>query len=229
MPSITATKSARIVGPAKSTQALARDASTGTVSPSPVATGGQTFAIQYFASSGRGGGTFRYTRCFFHFDCSGITSTVSDAKLQIFSSGTLNTADLILVDSDAMGGVGNNPVGDDFNNLDFSTTYSSEVTSWTTTGTRLNEITLNAAALSALRDNDNFTCALIDHDNDFQDTDTTGGSGSTAVGINFDINIKIDYNLAATGYTHLPLNIAAASVNQVNNVASADIHSIIDV
>ena len=70
MPSITATKAARIVGNQATTQAAARDVTTGTVSPSPVASGGQTFGVQYFASSGRGGGTFRYTRCFFHFDCS---------------------------------------------------------------------------------------------------------------------------------------------------------------
>ena len=41
------------------------------------------FFVQYFSSSGRGGGTKRFKRAFLHFDTSGITGTLSAAHIDI--------------------------------------------------------------------------------------------------------------------------------------------------
>ena len=44
-------------------------------------TGNQNNVVQYFQSSGRGGGTIRFKRVFLYFDTSGITGTLTAAPL----------------------------------------------------------------------------------------------------------------------------------------------------
>tara|TARA_R110001592_G_scaffold7575_2_gene42237 strand:+ start:485 stop:1159 length:675 start_codon:yes stop_codon:yes gene_type:complete len=223
MPTINLNKGGNIVGTVDTTQAAARDEAVGTSTNT-----GATTMVQYFASPGRGGGTYRYIRTFLQFDTSGITGTVSAAVLNLAGSTGTATADIIVCASDAFGGTNANLVVADFNNVDFSTAYSSELATWNTAGN--NAITLNAAARSVIQSGNSFICAVIDHDSDFQDTDTqSGGSGSHSAQINFSGTITLDCTLAATGYPHTVIGVATANIGKVTGVATADIEKIIGV
>lgn len=102
MPELNRSAAGIIIGPVKNNQVDAHDASVGTHTDTDNAV---TLAIQWFRSSGRGGGTFRYVRTFLYFDTSAITGTVSSATLKVHGAGTLNNADVIAVKSTAFGGV----------------------------------------------------------------------------------------------------------------------------
>ena len=223
MSTLTLNKGGSIIGSVGSNQATARDVTTGT---SIIQDASSTNAVQYFKSSGRGGGTFRYTRSFLQFDASSITGTVTAATLNVESHGSSNSGDLIVIASDAFGGASSDLVNGDFDNVDFSTTYSSEITSWNTNGAN-NAITLNAAARSAISSNNSFICAIVDHDSDFQDTDSLSGSGNTTVGIDFSGTITLVVTLA--GYANDVNGVTSANISKVNGVATADIDKIIGV
>ena len=221
MPTINLNKGGRIIGTVDTTQAAARDEASGT----ETATGGQASAVQYFKSSGRGGGTFRYIRSFLQFDSSSITSAVGAAVLNIESEGTSDTADVIVCASDAFGGASDDLINDDFNNVDFSTAYSSELSTWNANGAN-NAITLNAAARTAIQNNNSFICAIVDHDSDFQDTDSLSGDGNQTIGIDFG---AITLVVTLAGYANDVNNVTSSNIAKVNNIAAANIDKIIGV
>ena len=223
MPTINLNKGGRIIGTTDTTQAAARDEASGTSTAQGT---DEDSAVQYFKSTGRGGGTFRYIRSFLQFDSSSITSAVGSAILNIESEGISDTADVIVCASDAFGGASDDLINDDFNNVDFSTAYSSEVSTWNDNGAN-NAITLNAAARTAIRNNNSFICAVVDHDSDFQDTDSLSSDGNTTVGIDFSGTITLVVTLA--GYGNDVNLVASANIGEVNGVATASIDKIIGV
>ena len=225
MPTLSLNKGGSIVGTVDTTQAAARDETTGTSITQDAASAG---AIQYFKSTGRGGGTFRYIRSFLQFDASSITGTVTAATLNVESEGFSNSSDLIVIASDAFGGTNSDLVNDDFDNVDFSTTYSSEITTWNNEGSN-NAITLNSAAHSAISSNNSFICAIVDHDSDFQDTDSLSGNGSQGAGIDFAGTITLVVTVAAaSGPANLTsLNsITKSNITSANTITLANITSI---
>ena len=222
MPTLFLNKGGSIVGTVDTTQAAARDEANGTSISQDVAVNG---AIQYFKSAGRGGGTFRYIRSFLQFDSTQVTSTVASATLNIESHGNSGNGDVIVVASSAFGGTNSDLVNSDFSALDFSTTYSSEVTTWNINGSN-NAITLNAAALSALQNNNSFICAVINHDSDFQDTDPLSGDGSETNGIDFAGTISISLTLAPTSEIASLNTVARTSISSFNTVPLASIDKI---
>jgi hypothetical protein len=223
MSTINLNKGGSIIGTVDTTQAAARDEASGTSTAQGTA---QNSAVQYFKSTGRGGGTFRYIRSFLQFDSSSITSAVGTAVLNIESEGSSDTADVIVCASDAFGGASDDLINDDFNNVDFSTAYSSEVSTWNDNGAN-NAITLNAAARTAIQNNNSFICAVVDHDSDFQDTDSLASDGNTTVGIDFSGTITLVVTLA--GYGNDVNLVASANIGEVNGVATASIDKIIGV
>jgi hypothetical protein len=178
------------------------------------------FDVQYFTS----GRTKRFKRVFLHFDTSGITGTVTAAHIDVNGASGVDADpnDTIIIKSTAFGGDGGTALAtsDHFSSLDYSTVYSSELTTWSTGN---NEYTLTAAALADIKNNDHFTLAIIDNDNDYANTDT----GATSdIGIDFDVTITLDYTEAAAGYAHDVNSVAAASIGKVNSVATASIGEI---
>lgn len=175
--------------------------------------------VQYYNTAR----TKRFKRVFLHFDTSGITGTVSAAHIDINggSSSDADPNDTIMIKSTAFGGDGGTALAtsDHFSSLDYSTVYSSELTTWSTGN---NEYTLTAAALADIKANDHFTLAIIDNDNDFANSDTTSTADIT---IDFDVTITLDYTLVS-GYTHDVNSVAAASIGKVNTVATASIGKI---
>jgi len=176
--------------------------------------------VQYFGS----GRTKRFKRVFLHFDTSGITGTVTAAHIDINggSGSDPDPNDTIMIKSTAFGGDGGTALAtsDHFSSLDYSTAYSSELTTWSTGN---NEYTLTAAALADIKNNDHFTVAIIDNDNDYANSATTATADIT---IDFDVTITLDYTESAAGYTHDVIGVAAASIGKVNSVATASIGKI---
>tara|TARA_R100000541_G_scaffold2755_2_gene9252 strand:- start:358 stop:1020 length:663 start_codon:yes stop_codon:yes gene_type:complete len=176
--------------------------------------------VQYFNTVR----TKKFKRVFLHFDTSGITGTLSAAHIDINGGAATNADpnDTIMIKSTAFGGDGGTALAtsDHFSSLDYSTAYSSELTTWSTGN---NEYTLTAAALADIKNNDHFTLAIVDHDNDYANSDTTATADIT---IDFDVTITLDYALAATGYSHNVSGLAAASIGKVSSVATASIGKI---
>ena len=175
--------------------------------------------VQFFTGRSK-----RFDRIFLHFDTSGITGTVSAAHIDIDGGGSsVDPNDTIMIKSTAFGGDGGTALAtsDMFSSLDYSTAYSTELTSWNASTN--NEYTLTAAALADIKNNDNFILAIVDHDNDYSNSSSTATSD---VRIDFDTTITLDYTLAATGYTHDVIGVAAASIGKVNTVATASIGKI---
>ena len=166
-------------------------------SGTPDQTGGaQSAAIQYFQSSGRGGGTFRYIRTFLNFDTSGITETSGPVKLEV--PGTLH-ADTTVTAVKSTHATPILATGDDFNNIDVSTPYSS-ATNWST-GT--NDIILNSTAITDIRNNDDFNVALLVTADAENTEEPLEEDGDISCGVNFGGTIQLVYALPLSSYIFL--------------------------
>ncbi len=223
MPTLALDRGGYIQGAVGNSAQNARGQSTGTALDSQ--TGAVPSAIQYFQSSGRGGGTFRYTRAFLYFDTSGISG--ANTNLQLIVQGNTNADGNVFVMKSTHGGSnGGELVSGDFDGIDFNTPYNSSATgnAWST-GT--NTINLNSTALGVMNSSDHFNCALIlsaDYDNTEEPLEE---DGQIQCGINFGGTIQLSYTApAATGYTQDVLGVAVANIAKVNGIAIASIEKI---
>ena len=132
-----------------------------------------------------------------------------------FSDGAIANGDFDAIDGWSAG-------ADNSSNV---TKYSSEVTSWSTSG--FNDITLNSDALADITNNDNFTLAIVENDSDFANSDQ--GDGAYDISVNLSVTITLDYTVAATGYGNDVNGVASANIAKVIGVATADIEKIIGV
>ena len=189
-------------------------------------TSNQTTAIQYFQSSGRGGGTFRFTRAFIHFDTSGISGG-SNFQLTLTSvAGNSSNSDhnVIAVNHTAGSGNGGELANSDFDNVVKSTTWSAS-TAFPSSGSVT--ITLNASAASEIIGENDFNIALIlKHDLDEAEESPLGEDGAISNGIAFGSAINLTYTDAVTGYGHKVSSVASGSIGKVNTVATASIGKI---
>ena len=184
-----------------------------------------TTAIQYFKSTGRGGGTFRFIRTFIHFDTSGISGG-SSFQLQLTSSGANGSSksNTTAIKHTAGSSNGGELANADFNNIDRNTAYSS-ATTFSTSGTVT--FTLNATAATQIINNNDFNVALLlAHDAAEEEEDLLEESGDVTNQINFSSAINLTYTDPAGGYAHKLNGVAAASIGKVNTVATANIGKI---
>ena len=214
--------------------ATARDGGTGTAASST-----QSSAVLAVGAEGGAsrGGFYSVVRSFFSFDVSGITSSVASATLNI-RGVTNNSADVILVQA-------NRPKGANLTTADFDalpgfsagntmsgnvTDYSSEVTSWSTSG--YNSITLNSTALSDLVSLNSFIVALVEFDHDYSNVAPAQDGTFRRVGLYYSDNSGtsldpyIEYTLAETGYANNVNGVASANIGSVIGVATANIDKI---
>ena len=205
-----------------SSHAAARGASTGTAAASDTSTVG----IKYFKTSGRGAATVNIARSFFFFDTSGVTGTVSSATLSITVGNNIGSVDIIPIKSDAFGGDGGTALANaDFNNVDFSTPYASQTTDHPASETVT--FTLNATALTDIKNNNAFIVALLGFDRDFSDSEP-GSDVNETLAIVFSetggtsTDPKLSYTLQ-TGYSHDIMAVAAANIGKVNTIATANV------
>lgn len=226
MPTINVNRTGKGTGVISSNFNTARTSNAASVVDGP--SGVRANAVQYFSSAGRGGGTKRFKRVFFHFDTSGITSELSAAHIDVGMGTTTigDPNDTIMVKSTAFGGDGGTALAttDFFSSIDYSTAYSTELTSPSTGN---NEYTLTSAALTDIENNDHFTLALIEHDNDFANSDQ--GDGAYDITVDFDTTITLDYTLVPTGYTHDVIGVDSSNLSKVIGIATANISKVIGV
>ena len=208
-----------------------RDASTGT-SVSTTATG-NGFGVNVVGSAGRGGGQGPYTlqRSFFSFDTSGISVTPANATLRLFGFIN-NSADIIAVKATFSTAFSPHLTTGGFDSLDFSTPFSSQISTWSTSG--YNDITLNSDALAMMRDEDDLKIAVIEHDFDFSNVDP-GTSTVIRTGFFFANNSGtskdpvVEYTEGSTGYGNAVMGVASGNIAKVNGVATANIDKVIGV
>ena len=213
MPTINVNRTGHIQGTGNASFSTARTSASGTVTDGP---SGTQF-VQFYV----GRGIHRFSRVFLHFDTSSITGTLSAAHIDVDGGSTSpDPNDTIIIKSTAFGGDGGTALAasDMYSSLDYNTDYSSELTTWSNDN---NEYTLNADALADIKNNDNFTVAIINHDADYSNTDTNSVDD---VSINFDVTITLDYTLS--GYSNTVNGVTSANISKVKGVATASISKV---
>ena len=216
MPLLNVNRQGHIQGTTNASFSTARTSNSGIAADGAV--GNQN--VQFFV----GRGAFRFSRVFLHFDTSGITGTVTAAHINIQGGNSSpDPNDTIIIKSTAFGGDGGTALAtsDMFSSLDYSTPYSSELTGWNASAN--NEYTLVSAALTDIKNNNNFTVAIINHDADFSNTNT---GGTDDISIDFDTTITLDYTLGASSNITSLNTIARASITSFNTIALASIDEI---
>jgi len=216
-----------ITGTSAANYGTALNVSSGTATDS--ATGNQN-CIQYFRSSGRGGGTFRFIRTFIHFDVSNLTEA-SSISLQLTSAGGSNSSNfnVTAIKHSAGSSNGSQIVDNDFNNIDRSTAYSA-ATSFASSGTIT--FNLNATAAEQINNNNSFNVALlltIDATESEEDPLEEDGDITNSIAFSSAINLVYTEPAAPSGYTHKVLGVASANIGKVNTVATANIGKVITV
>jgi len=233
MPIKTSTLKNQMTGTVSPTFAGARDATSGTVGTGGSGGTPTTFpvAIQYSKVAGARGDSISINRFFIEFDTSDISVTPADATLQIhgstnssadffavkatFSDGSLSGGDFDAIDGWSAG-------SDNSSNV---TKYSSEVTSWSTSG--YNNITLTSDALSDMVSEDNFKICLIQSGNDLANVEATAVV-NTGLWSTTNV-IHLDYTAGATGFGHKTIGVASANIGKISGVATANVGKVIGV
>jgi len=227
MPVLNPTVSTQITGTTSPTFAGARDATSGTAAG---ASSRYAEAVKFVSIAGLRANTYSINRYFIEFDTSGITVAPADATLSIygfsnsladifavkatFSDGTIANGDFDAIDGWTAG-------ADNSSNV---TKYSSEVTTWSTTG--FNDITLNSDALSDIGSSGTrFKICLIQADHDLPNNDVLSVTQKTGLWRTFN-TIHLDYTEGAAGYGHKVLGVAAGSIGKVNGVATANVEKV---
>lgn len=165
---------------------------------------------------------FRIHRTFLRFDTSSIDGTVSSATLKVAGVSS-NTADVIVVKSDAFNGLSNNLTGGDFDNLDYSTPYSSEISTWNLN--LYNNIALNTDAKVDIENENVFRVALIEHDHDYLDVQPSLAGYDSGVWFQdgtFPIELSVTYTPPAS-VTFSINGVAGANIGSINGVDAASI------
>ena len=220
MGTLAANRKGYITGAQASGYQDAHGATTGVASDSQ--TGDVNTAIQYFFSTGRGGGVHRFTRTFLHFDTSGISAGVSGMSLVL--TVTAGSSNVIGIKHTAGTSNGGELANDDFNNIDRSTIYTAS-TSWASSGQVT--MTFTAAGLAAVIAQNDFNIALIGiEDQNAEEESPLEESGDISRGIAFGSAINLTYTDPASGYTHKINGLASASIGKVNTVATGSIGKI---
>ena len=223
MADLDATKWGSTIGPAGSGGDFATPRAANATSVSVNPTNSANRPIMYLRT---GRVQHRFNRAFYYFDTSGITGEVSSVTLNILGGSNANDGDVIVIKSTAFGGDGSADLvtTDHSSTLDYNTAYSSEITSWTLGGN--NALTLNSNAESDIQNNDAFIVAIINHDNDFQNS--AAGSGLVHDNaINYGTTGFLSYTeaAAASGPANLTSynGIAKASITSINGIAIANV------
>ena len=221
MPTINASRVGFIRGTPSSNLTTARTSNGTTATDSP--TTNTTNAVMSFFSAGRGGRTILFHRTYVYFDTSGITSTLTSAKLKL-TTVSFNSSDVIVMNGvDPFGGDGNSALAtSDFNAVNIgglTSTFSSAVS----LGIGAVEIDLNAAALLSIKNNNNTFMCLMNNTFDFSGTSP---SSTTSLGIAFGTTMQLEYVEAATSNITSLNTIARSSITSFNTIALASIDKI---
>ena len=225
MPTISAGKLQAGTGQAVADFFIARTANAASVDTTP--SGNSANIVQYFKSSGRGGGTIRFKRVFVYFDTSGISSDVASATIRVtgYSGAGSATADTLFVISTAFGGDGSsNLTTAEFNDIDYTKSRTAVINAASYDADGTNDYTVNADGLTQIRDSNALILALIEEDADLNNTE--GSDAARGIPVNMSTNFTLNVTLASTGYSNDVIGLASANIGEVNAVATANIGEI---
>ena len=226
MPTISAGKLQAGTGQAVADFFIARTANAASVDTTP--SGNSANIVQYFKSSGRGGGTIRFKRVFVYFDTSGISSDVASATIRVtgYSGAGSATADTLFVVSEAFGTDGSsNLTTAEFNDIDYTKSRTAVINAASYDADGTNDYTVNADGLSQIKLSSALILALIEEDADLNNTE--GSDAARGIPINMSVNFTLTYTLA--GYSNNVIGVASADIAKVNGVATGDIEKIIGI
>jgi hypothetical protein len=191
------------------------------------------FKVEY--NSSRGFETGQCARVPLFFDVSSITAsnTITAATLKVWNPSAGSATDSIIVEGSAWGGDGSTTTLStaNYNDLDFSTAYSSKLTSWAGSGA-YNNFTMNATAISDMNTNGYLNCFLIEGDFDYDGQNPTlddGPYGGTVEFLDASNKIKIQLTYSPSGYANKPLGVTADSVGEILGVAKASVSTFLGV
>jgi hypothetical protein len=212
-----------------------RNATTGTFANTYTSNATVTNAVEATYDESRVGYTGTCARVPLFFDVSSITATntITAATLKVwngyFFGGTI--MDTIIVEGSAWGGNGSTTTLStaNYNDLDFSTAYSSKLTSWA--GSSYNDFTMNATAISDMNANGYLNCFLIG-EYDYDDTAPPLGEYPAPAAVEYldaTNKIKVELTYSPSGYGNDVMGVAAVRIDNVIGVAKANIGNIIGV
>ena len=225
MPTISAGKLQTGTGQAVADFFIARTANVASVNTSPSGNGANN--VQYFKSSGRGGGTMRFKRTFVYFDTSGVSSDVASATIRVtgYSGAGSATADTLFVVSEAFGTDGSsNLTTAEFNDIDYTKSRTAVINAASYDADGTNDYTVNADGLSQIKLSSALILALIEEDADLNNTE--GSDAARGIPVNMSTNFTLNVTLASTGYSNDVIGLASANIGEVNAVATANIGEI---
>lgn len=218
----------------ESTWAAVRDATTATAT-NYTSDFSQPSAIAAYFTTGRGGGAYGVNRSFMYFDVSSITSTDTISAITLKVAGVSNDdGNVIVARSTAFGGDGTSALvdgdHDSWNPTGTPVAYSSNVSSWVTSG-RVS-ITLNSTAIAHANANGYLIITLLDNVHDYPDSAPTVDvflhngikfASSTTSTKNI---LTITHATSGGAFQFDVNNVAYAASNKINGVTFSGIESI---
>lgn len=212
-----------------------RNATTGTFVSTYTTNTTVTDAVEVTYNSGRGGQTGSCSRVPLFFDVSSITAsnTITAATLKVWNPSAGSIIDSIIVEGSAWGGNGSTTTlsTSDYDNLDFSTAYSSKNLSWSGGGS-YNDFSLNTTAISDMNTNGYLNCFLIEGDYDYDGQAPPLGEYPPAAAVEYldaTNKIKVELTYSPSGYGNNPIGVASASVGDILGVATGSVSKFLGV
>lgn len=207
-----------------------RNASTGTTPTTFTSSTVQSQAIRASYASGRSGYSGSIYRTFLFFDVSSVPGTITAATLQIYGYSA-SSSGAFIVKSSAWGGNGSTTTmsTSNYNDLDFSSAYSqSSIAAWSTSTSSPNQFTINNAGVTDMNSNGYLNVALINSTYDYNGSTPPLGvtrfSGARMKNTTYPIRLVITYE---TGYSEDVIDVVNTNIQNVIDVASGDISTVI--
>ena len=207
-----------------------RNASTGSTATTFTSPNSNSQAIRASYSSGRSGYSGSIYRSFLFFDVSSVPGTITGATLQIYGYSQ-STSGAFIVKSSAWGGNGSTTTmsTSNYNDLDFSGAYSqSSISNWSTSTSSPNQFTINNAGITDMNSNGYLNVALINKSYDYDGSQpplgTTVMAGMYQKNTTYPIRLVITYE---TGYSEDVIDVVNTNIQNVIDVASGDIGTVI--
>ena len=210
-----------------------RNATTGTFVSTYTSNTTVTDAVKGTYDSGRFGQVGQSSRVPLFFDVSSITATntITAATLKVWNPSFGTILDTIIVEGSAWGGNGSTTTLStaNYNDLDFFTAYSSELTNWAATS--YNNFTMNATAISDMNSNGYLNCFIIS-EYDYEGVAPLIDDYYAPARVEYldaTNKIKVELTYSPSGYVNNVIGVASADIKFVLGVSTGDIDNIIGV
>jgi hypothetical protein len=211
-----------------------RNAATGTYAFTYTTNTTVTDAFKVAYDTNRLNKTGQCSRVPLFFDVSSITATntITAATLKVWNPSFGSPTDSIIVEGSAWGGNGSTTTLStaNYNDLDFFTAYSSDLSAWASVS--YNDFSLNATAISDMNTNGYLNCFLIEGAFDYEGQSPVldeGPYGGTVEYLDATNKIKVELTYSPSGYGNNVIGVASANIGDVIGVAKANIDNIIGV